>query len=278
MKPEESKEYQEKYEKIFVDIRKMENDPSIPGQIKYFIVNLIHKKNKNFEESKFEQSLKAKSKKELINSIKKESSYEEKEEKINDKEKEKEEMIEKIKNDLREYQEYVDEKGSSKDYHWKTTTELYDLQYKSFDDILEAYLINSADFIGKKDNIKHSQNYIKELISFYNNQISQNEENDLKAKIISLFENVKDLTLDTPLLYDIYSYVLFTFIYNNIMEIEDLEKIFNKENIKEDIIILSKILQKISELFKDDIFKKELRKFDLICKNKGLFKWLFGDN
>ena len=280
MEPEKSKEYKEKYEKIFENIKKMEKDPLIPGQIKYLLLNLIHKKNKNFEESKFEQSLKAKSKKGLADLAKKESSEEEKEEKNDEqnKEREKEEIIEKIQNDLREYKEFVDEKGSSKDYHWSTTTELYDLQYKPFDDILEAYIISSADFIGKKDNLKHAKNYIKELISFYNNQISQNEKNDLKVKILNLIENVKDLALDTPLIYDIYSYVLFIFINSNIMGIEDMEKIFNEEMNKEDIIIISKILKNISELFKVDIFKKELRKFDFIYKNKELFKWLFDDN
>ena len=277
MKPEELKEYKEKFEKIFENIKKMDNDNSIPGQIKYLIINLIHKKNNNFEESKYEQALKAKSKKELKDLELKEEKYEENEDE-NTKEEEEEEINEKISKDLNEYKEFVKEKGVSKEYPWKITTELYDLQFKPLDNILKAYVISSFDFIEKKENIIYAKNYIKELINFYSDKIAQNEKNDLQKKIFNLFELVKDLALDNPTIYDIYSYVLFIFIDDNIMKIADMKNIFNKEMIKEDIEILSKVLQNISKLFKDSEFKKEMRKFDFILTNKGIFKWIFGDN
>ena len=166
----------------------------------------------------------------------------------------------------------------SKEYPWKITTELYDLQFKPLDNILKAYVISSFDFIEKKENIIYAKNYIKELINFYSDKIAQNEKNDLQKKIFNLFELVKDLALDNPTIYDIYSYVLFIFIDNNIMEIADMKNIFNKEMIKEDIEILSKVLHNISKLFKDSEFKKEMRKFDFILNNIGIFKWIFGDN
>ena len=280
MKPEELKEYKEKFEKIFENIKKMDNDNSIPGQIKYLIINLIHKKNNNFEESKYEQTLKAKSKKELKDLELKEAKYKENEDenKKEEEDEDEEQIHEKISKDLNEYKEYIQEKGSSKEYPWKTTTELYDLQFKPLDNILEAYVVSSLDFIEKKENIKYAKNYIKELINFYSDKIAKNEKNDLQKKIFNLFELVKDLALDNPTIYDIYSYVLFIFIDNNIMEIADMKNIFNKEMIKEDIEILCKVLQNISKLFKDNEFKKEMRKFDFILKNKGIFKWIFGDN
>ena len=281
MKSEEIKIFKKKLEEIFEKLEKVKNDKELRGHIKYLIINLIEKKKNNYEESQFEKSLRAKSKQELEEElIKKEKSKQKEEnEEINQKEQEQEEINEKIKNDLNEYKDMVEEEGNSDKYPWSITTELYDEKLKSFDDILEGYITSSADFIEKKnENIKYARDYIRELITYYNEKMKEEEKIDLQKRIFDLFEFVIDLAFETPKIYDIYSYVLFIFIENNIMKVDNLKNIFRKEMNKSDMLIISKIYKKIYNLNNDDLFRKELKGFEFIYKNKDLYEWVFSDN
>ena len=281
MKSEEIKLFKKKLEEIFEKLEKVKNDKELRGHIKYLIINLIEKKKNNYEESQFEKSLRAKSKQELEEElIKKEKSKQKEEnEEINQKEQEQEEINEKIKNDLNEYKDMVEEEGNSDKYPWSITTELYDEKLKSFDDILEGYITSSADFIEKKsENILYARDYIRELITYYNEKMKEEEKIDLQKRIFDLFEFVIDLAFETPKIYDIYSYVLFIFIENNIMKVDNLKNIFRKEMNKSDMLIISKIYNKIYNLNNDDLFRKELQGFEFIYKNKDLYEWVFSDN
>ena len=281
MKSEEIKIFKKKLEEIFEKLEKVKNDKELRGHIKYLIINLIEKKKNNYEESQFEKSLRAKSKQELEEElIKKEKSKQKEEnEEINQKEQEQEEINEKIKNDLNEYKDMVEEEGNSDKYPWSITTELYDEKLKSFDDILEGYITSSADFIEKKsENILYARDYIRELITYYNEKMKEEEKIDLQKRIFDLFEFVIDLAFETPKIYDIYAYVLFIFIENNIMKVDNLKNIFRKEMNKSDMLIISKIYNKIYNLNNDDLFRKELKGFEFIYKNKDLYEWVFSDN
>ena len=281
MKSEEIKIFKKKLEEIFEKLEKVKNDKELRGHIKYLIINLIEKKKNNYEESQFEKSLRAKSKQELEEElIKKEKSKQKEEnEEINQKEQEQEEINEKIKNDLNEYKDMVEEEGNSDKYPWSITTELYDEKLKSFDDILEGYITSSADFIEKKsENIKYARDYIRELITYYNEKMKEEEKIDLQKRIFDLFEFVIDLAFETPKIYNIYAYVVFIFIENNIMKVDNLKNIFRKEMNKSDMLIISKIYNKIYNLNNDDLFRKELQGFEFIYKNKDLFEWVFSDN
>ena len=59
------------------------------------------------------------------------------------------------------------------------------------------------------------------------------------------------------------------------MDIEDLENIFTKEPNEDDISIINQVFKNIYEYNKSPLFKKELQKFGIIYKNKGLFDWVF---
>ena len=281
MKSEEIKIFKKKLEEIFEKLEKVKNDKELRGHIKYLIINLIEKKKNNYEESQFEKSLRAKSKQELEEElIKKEKSKQKEEnEEINKKEQEQEEINEKIKNDLNEYKDMVEEEGNSDKYPWSITTELYDEKLKSFDDILEGYITSSADFIEKKsENILYARDYIRELITYYNEKMKEEEKIDLQKRIFDLFEFVIDLAFETPKIYDIYAYVLFIFIENNIMKVDNLKNIFRKEMNKSDMLIISKIYKNIYDFNKDDLLRKELKGFEFVYKNKDLFEWVFSDN
>ena len=283
-----SNEYLKYVEDFFKNLEKIKNDTTLPGHIKYLIINLIEKKKNNYKLSKTEKSRIAKSKKELeeenlYNDNEEETTEEENQEEVNniedkeeDKEKEKEKITDQIKNDLSEYKNYVDENGNSNKYPWITTTKLYDKELKSFDDILEGFIIASVDIIdNKRSDIKYVKEYIKELISFYQGLMEDEEKCDLRKKVFSLLELVSDYALDTPDINDVYSYVLFLFIENGIMKIKDLKNIYTESN--KDTNIVNKVLKSICQCNKSDEFKKELRKIGFIVENKGAFEWVFSE-
>jgi acyl-[acyl carrier protein]--UDP-N-acetylglucosamine O-acyltransferase len=78
-------------------------------------------------------------------------------------------------------------------------------------------------------------------------------------------------------MYDIYAYVIFIFLENDIMEVTDLERIILE---KDSINIASSIFKKVYKmnLNKNQKFKQELAEFNNIKQNKELFKWVFNQD
>ena len=263
--------YKKSIEEIFKQLEEIKNNEI--GQIYYKILNLIDKKKNNFEKTKYEKSLVAKSKKEV-------------EEEFNNKEKGKEgnnieeeisqDVInEKIKKDLYEYKDFVENEGSSNNYKWETTTYLYDLNHKNyFEEILEGYILGCSDFIEKESYIKYAKDYIKEFVEYYNNEINNEQKKQLKKKIFDLFENVKDYAFETPKIYEIYSYVLYLLIANKIMDIEDLENMQELEAIEDDLKKINIVYKNIYKDMQNDEFKNIIKKFGFIIKNQKLFEWV----
>ena len=277
LKVEDAKKYKEKVDEFIEELEEIKDDESLPGHIKYKIINLIEKKKNNYKESKFEKSLRIYSKEELKKESIKEDDKTEMDTAEADeeaKEKEQEEINEKIKSDLSEYKDCIEEDGNSKNFTWKTTTILYDVEFKSIEDITEGYLVASADFIENEDNIQYAKDYIKELFSFYNEKMEMKEKDDLQKRVFSLYELVKDFAYETPKIYDIYAYLFFVFMENDIMEIEDFKKIFIGRK-KDDIKKLSMICKNVHDYNKSDEFKKELKAVPFVCKNKREFEWVF---
>ena len=277
VKAEDVKKYNEKVDMFIQNLEEIKNDKALPGHIKFNIINLIEKRKNKYKESKFEKSLRVYSKEELERELVKEDDKTEvdtAEAEEECKEREQEEIIEKIKSDLNEYKECVEEEGDSKEFTWKTTTLLYDVEFKSIEDITQGYLAASADFIEKEDNIKYAKDYIRELFNYYNEKMNDKEKDNLIKRVFSLYELVKDYAYETPKIYEIYSYLLFTFMENDIMEVEDIQDILKGKE-SEDLNILSGVLQNIHNYKNSDEFKSELKALPFIYKNKGAFEWVF---
>ena len=272
IKKEELQSYKNNIEEIFKQLEEIKNNED--GQIHYKILNLIDKKKNNFEKTKYEKSLIAKSKKEVEDEFNNKG----KEKEGNDIEEElsQEVINEKIKKDLYDYKDFVENEGSSNNFKWETTTSLYDLNHKNyFEEILEGYILGCSDFIEKESYIKYAKDYIKEFIEYYNNEINKEQKKQLKNKIFELFENVKDYAFETPKIYEIYSYVLYLLIANKIMDIEDLKNIKELEVFKEDLKEINIVYRNIYNDIKNDEFKNIIKRFGFIDKNKKIFEWVF---
>ena len=254
----------EKIKETFDKLDTIKNDESIPGHIRYSIINLIEKKENNYKQSSFEKYIVAKSKEEI---------KEEKPEKEEKKEKEltQEDINKLIEKDLYNYKEIIEVEGTSEKFSWNITTDLYDLKLKGFDTILEGYFISSADFIEKKGNLSYAKDYIKELVEYYHDKMTEEEKRDLVNKIIDLFELVKDFSFETPDIYCIYEYVLRLFIENEIIRGKDLEKIFEaKKECKDDLNIFNKMFLNISENVIDTVYLKEFKEINFLKKQTYL--------
>ena len=274
------KNYDKMLDEAFAKLEKIKEDPAIPGHVRYSIINLIDKKNNNYKQSEFEKYITAKSKKEIEEEAKEIKNIQKKEKDIILSEKEEinqEQINEKIEKDLYGYKDIIINEGNSDNYLWSITTDLYDVKLKGFDDILEGFIVSSAFFIEKKENIFYAKSYINELIVYYGSKMEENEKKDLINKVIYLFELIKDFAFETPNIFEIYEYVIYLFIKNRVFNMKDLEKIFAaKENSKEkeDVNIMSKVFQNIFNLMVQDDeieLKNEFKELHFINKYKDLF-------
>ena len=259
----DAKSFKERIDEIFQKLDKIKDEPGLPGYIKYKIINLIEKRKNNYQKTKYEEYMIAKSKKEVEKEL-------ENQEQITQ-----DTINEKMKRGLTDYRDFVEEEGNSDKYPWKETTYLYDKKEKSLDDILEGYIVACGDFIEKKDNIKFAKDYIRELIVYYHN-IEKKEKKELRNRLFKLLELVRDFALETPAIYDVYAYIIYIFIINDIMDIKDLKEIIKEnDSTPEDYTVISSILKMTYEYYKLKKFKKELENFEFIKKNPDLFDWVF---
>ena len=246
---------QKKIEETFEKLEKIKEDGNIPSYIKYNIINLIKKKENNYKPSEFEKHKIAKSKKELEDENKNKieiQNLKEKEE-INQ-----DDINELIKNDLFKYKQLVESEGSSEKFSWEVTTVLYDYKLKKFDSILEGYFMGCLEFIDKigNVNIQYAKDYIKEIVEYYQDKMTETEKNSLVNNIYELYEIIKDNSLDIPDIFKIYEYVIEILIENGIIKYDDLSHIFEtKMNNTEDSNILNNIFRNIDNNIKTDKIK-----------------------
>ena len=261
---DDAKQFKLNIEKIFQKLDKVKDEEGLPGYIKYSIINLIEKRKNNYKISKLEEYRIAKSKKEVEQELENQGQITQ--DNINDK----------IQKGLSDYREFVEEEGSSEKYPWKETTYLYDKHGKTLDDILEGYIVSCGDFIEKESNIKYAKDYIRELIGYYGDKIRGNEKIGLKNRLFKLLDIVKDTAIDIPQIYEIYAYVIYIFLDNNIMIVDELKEIINeKEAIDDDYKIISQILEMTYKNYKGEYFREELAQFEFIKNHSKLFEWLY---
>ena len=260
----EAETFKENIDTIVQKLDQVKDDKGLPGYIKYSIINLIEKRKNNYQMTKYQKYLDAKSKKEVEKEL-------EEQDKITQ-----DDINEKMKKGLSDYKDFIEEEGNSEKYPWKETTYLYDRKEKELGDILEGYIEACGDFIDRQSNVKYAKSYIKELIEYYGSKIHRKEKDQLKDRLIGLFTSIRELALDIPQIYDVYAYIIFIFLDNDIMTVSDLEGIIiEKDSTEEDLNIVSSIFQKVYDFYKNGKFKLELAEFSYIKKNKDLFEWIF---
>ena len=252
----EVEEYAEKIEEIIKKLEQIKDEVK-EKYLKHKIMNLIEKRKKDYQKTKFEIYLEERLKKEP-------------------KPIEGDKFCQEILNDriekgLNDYICFIEKEGASDKYPWDDETFLIEKKGQGLGDILEAFFINCGNTF--ENDIKHTKNYIKELIEYYIEQKNENEKKELKNRLIKIFEIVRN---DIPLISDIYANTINMFLENNILDIIDLEAISGENKLtKEELEVIDKIFRHLKEYSKEKKIKEEFAKLSFIKDNKDLFKWIF---
>ena len=263
LEPKEAKSFKDTLDNIFQKLEKVKNEPNLPQYIYYSIINLIEKRKNNYQMSKYEEYIVKSDEKQIEKELENQITQDN--------------ISDILYNGFIEYKDLIEEEGNSNKYLWKEIIYLNDVKEIEFDDILEGYFEGCYDFIERQSNIKYAKSYIKDLIEHYDSIFQRREKIILKNRLIKLFQRIKDFALEIPFMYDIYAYVIFIFLENEIMEVTDLERIIIE---KDSINIACSILKKVYKmnLNKNQKFKQELAEFNNIKQNKELFKWVFNQD
>ena len=260
MKSQDKENFKKVLDDIFIKLEKIKDEPGLVGFIKYNIVNLLEKRKNNFALSKFDESQIAKTKEQVEKELENEGKITQ------------ENINEKMHKELKDYKESLEEK---KEFLWKHTSFLVekgDYLGKTIGDILEGYFEASAVVIEEDKNPDYIKKFIDELIEYYVNEFKGRDKKDLKERIIKLFENILDISLDVPNIFDIYAYVLNIFLEHNLISFSDLSGL-KKEDVSDEKI--STTLKYLSEYYKKDDFNEQLKTLPFIENNKELYQWAF---
>ena len=266
--------FQSKIDNIFKKLAKIKEEPSLPGYIKYNIINLEEKRKNNFALSKFDESQIAKTKKEVEKELEKEGRITQ------------ENINERMKKELKRYKESHNKEENEEDKEeekenvdiWKETSYIMRKTtngFQTFGDILEGFFICACEILDEEKKTDYLKDYIKELIYYYVDEFEEFGRKKLKEltdRLLKLFELILDLSLDVPGILDTYAYVINIFIKKELMEIKDLAELKKKD---EPLDKISTVLKALSKYYTGDDFCEQIKKIPYVEEKKDLFEWAF---
>ena len=98
--------------------------------------------------------------------------------------------------------------------------------------------------------------------------MEDSEKKSLINKIFDLYKYIKDIHLDIPDIFKIYEYVIALFIESGIVKVIDFKNIFEtKLNNDEDTKKLNKMFRNVFNNIKNDIYRDEFNKLQIINLN-----------
>ena len=231
IKEDISLEYNSKINEIIEKLDYIQKNTTLPGYIKYKIINLIEKKKAGWEETLFEKNMIAKSKAQVLNDYENQKNLNSKINNERGKIINQEEINNKIEKDLKNWKEFIEDGEDIKNYDWEIISDLYGNGQCSLAEILEGFVENCIDFASDKKNIEYANQYLNELISYYSTTISNDEKNKIIEKVIELFSGIANLALDNNNIFDVWANIIIQLISNDILTYEILDDISKRTDI-----------------------------------------------
>jgi len=280
MKQNELKELNNKLEPYFRELNKLaESDNSLPGFIKYKIINLNEKKNRGWQESKVDQVLKIKSMKEV---------HDEFEQSIKESNQNTQTQITSSQNDnpvsgqilsdLKAWKALKLAKKKESQFDWRPIENLYKKERKTIANIFEAFGEAVVDFITEYDDIEYCCSYIKAILIFY--KLTKRDKNDIALVMLKCLSNLNDYLLDNKNLIDLWCNILHLVISYEIFFWYDLEKLDNL--VEEQYSVVYEVACKTIQKFYGDYDRKtiftELKRLKFFNAYELLFKKIRENN
>ena len=222
----------------------------IESQIKYKIINIIKKNDNSWKDSLFELFKKENNRicydeneNKLI-----EKKYKEKmpesNSKLNEDFKEDENKIidnkgHIIEEDLKNYISYFSEQGNKgeinikknvdKSYNWKAIDELINEKNFGLEYIINQFILISSNIIHDESQLVISNDYIKNIIEYYSNNLQKNILDSIHNEMIKTFLNVDDYIKNSYYMSKILGNLLFILIENRLYHIKDFNNYLKVE-------------------------------------------------
>jgi hypothetical protein len=254
-----------------------DHDKTLPGHIRYKIINLIEKRRRGWEESKVDKSTTAKG----IKEVREEHETEQRgtgtgSRTIN--RIDQEQVNSKIKEDLYAWREHRKNGFPAEDYHWDVTENLIKRTKNTVAEILSAVGESCIDFISKGDDIEFAYLYVREIINYYVPKLDKNSRFEILEVTLFFLQNLNDFSLDNNLLVNVWGGIIYLLEYHKIFAFSDLDKLteIQDEQLKTIFEVLNYSLgyyedkeeEKLRQMREVNIIKANLSVFQSILDNK----------
>lgn len=209
---------------------------SIPGFIKYRIINLIEKKNNQWKDTLFQQSTIAKGKSESSTTTTSPSSQKVIKELREEPVIEQPQLIKKdfnddesnvivIKNDIKNW---IDFKEDDYKYDWSVVETMY-RSLHSLGKIVSYYIEACIDIVDSEEKLIKATSYIEIVIEFYLQYMIRSEIDEMASLMINTYLNINDLIVDNKKMIDVLGNLLFILIDSRIIIMKKLNLFEKKE-------------------------------------------------
>ena len=263
IKTEDLKDFTSKLDTIMSRLDTIQKEATLPGYIKYKIINLIEKKKAGWEETQFEKNIIAKGKDEVR------KQYEESQKKTGKggKKLDQDAVNDKVREDLISWRDYIEDGGKVEKYPWEIITDLYSNRQNSLAEILSGFIENCIDFVQSESNLQYANQYWEELIRYYGPRLGNDEKGDIITNTMELVSNINELVVDNHKMLDVWAIILYTMNYNQTMQFKQLDKLHDlyDDNLKNIFIVLKKIIEI------DQSTQKGLESLSLVKENKDIY-------
>ncbi len=186
-----------------------------------------------------------------------------------------------IQEDLINYIEYFTEKGNNnqtiikkevdKSYNWKVIDDLINEKTHGLSFIINKFIQICAEIIIKESQVLLANDYIKNIIEYYINNLSKEEKEKIQDEMIKSFQNINDIINKNQFMCKILGNLLFILIENKLYYIKDFNKYLNdQKTTKINLAIITKYCIISSGKFAKKYFN-DLKQTKLFINNNNIF-------
>jgi len=164
-----------------------------------------------------------------------------------------EEIIKLIEKDLEKYDIFLKENNITNkseldknnqignDYDWSTIEDILSKNNNDLGELIRCYVEVCIDQITNNLKIFFANDYIKNIINYYSNNLTNKEKDIIHNKMINLFMNIQDICIDNFNMKEIMGYLLFILIDNKLSFIKDLNNFIGMD--QEIIITMAEVIK-----------------------------------
>ena len=263
----------------FIDNLSKEDNQEFPDYLKYKIINSIEKGKKISKKNYKYQNLFGKALEEEINNKVTFSQITINQNNIKNNSNDDYKLI--IQEDLINYIEYFTEKGNNnqtiikkevdKSYNWKVIDDLINEKTHGLSFIINKFIQICAEIIIKESQVLLANDYIKNIIEYYINNLSKEEKEKIQDEMIKSFQNINDIINKNQFMCKILGNLLFILIENKLYYIKDFNKYLNdQKTTKINLAIITKYCIISSGKFAKKYFN-DFKQTKLFINNNNIF-------